>query len=432
MINFYDILYGFAFFFAGPVIFGRKKLRRSVLGRSGRVPRRDGEKPAILFHAVSVGEAKLLGPLVKEVKERLPDWDVTVSSTTPTGIKVAGKTVPDCPVVRFPLDFTWNVKRFFNRTRPDVIVLMELELWPNFLKAAYQRNVPVIVANGRLTRAGAQNYKRFSLVSRRVFERLAHAAVQDESYAARFRAVGVPADRVTVAGNIKYDCLATGADAEMKARVRGELKISEGARVLVAGSTREGEEKILLEIADKICDKTRFEFVLAPRHPERLPEVERLLAERELPFTRKSALDNGSERKGRVILLDKMGELSRIYYAADVVFVGGSLVPLGGQNMLEPAAAGKAIVFGPHTENFREAVKVLLDAGGAVQVKDAAECADAVGRLLADPAEAEALGVKALDALRGSGGAAKRHAEIIRNVALEKISGSKPVNENED
>jgi 3-deoxy-D-manno-octulosonic-acid transferase len=410
-----DLLYGTAFIIGAPVFLSKKKLRASILGRTGKAAPREGDGPCILIHAVSVGEARLAEPLAAALCEAMPGWGIVVSSTTPTGMEVAAKNIPHAGIVRFPLDFSWRVKRFLNAIRPDAIVLLELEIWPNFLREAFRRNIPVIVANGRITCESAQRYKKFAFIMRKYFRGLAHVAAQDEPSAARFRAIGVDAERVSVLGNIKFDSIAPGRDEREEAAARKELRIPEGAPVLVAGSTRENEEKILLEIYKEICDKEQIlELVLAPRHPERLPEVRSLLRERGIAFTNKSGL--GSGKNGRVVLVDTMGELSRIYRAADVVFVGGSLVPLGGQNMLEPAAAGRAVLFGPYTDNFEEAATLLIEAKGAIRVKDAKDCRETIGRLLDNPAEACRLGDRAIEAIRNSGGATARHVEMIKSV----------------
>jgi 3-deoxy-D-manno-octulosonic-acid transferase len=425
MINLFDAVYFLALVFGSPVLLGKTKLRRSILGRGGKVEPRTSGRPAILFHAVSVGEAKLLKPLVEKTAEALPGWEIVVSATTPTGMEVAKKTLPNVPVVRFPLDFSWRVNRFLDRVRPDAIVLVELEVWPNFLKSAYKRGIPVIVANGRITRKSAQNYKRISLITRRIFGRLERVAAQNESYAARFQAVGVPDERITVTGNVKHDGLSPGEKPELAAAVRSELKVRADERVLVLGSTREGEENIFVEMLPEICDKNQSVVtVIAPRHLERVPEIRRLLEQRGMEYALKTALDKGAARRGNVIILDTMGELARIYHAADAVFVGGSLVPLGGQNMLEPAAAGKPVVFGPHTDNFCEEAGILLDAEGAIEASDPAAARDALKRILFDKNEAKRLGANAVSAIAKLGGAAARHAEIIRAAAMKKIAGA--------
>ncbi|QDU67908.1 3-deoxy-D-manno-octulosonic acid transferase [Engelhardtia mirabilis] len=378
--------------------------RRMVLERAGlRVPRLSSDGPTrMLVHGVSVGEIKAAQALVARARETHPELEVVLCTTTDTSQEVARGLFPDLRVVRFPADPTPIVRRFFDRVRPDLVVLMELEIWPNFLRAANRRGIPVAVVNGRITERSYPRYRLFRSVFPQ-FNRISLFCVQSEIYASRFRRLQVDPARVHVTGNIKIDGLRVGR-VEPGAGLAALLGSSDGRAVLVAGSTHAPEERMVAEAWRDSVPKARL--ILVPRHPERAPEVVRELTAIGLPPQRLTALRAGEEPDpSRPVIVDTIGELEAVFGLADVAFVGGSLMPHGGQNVLEPAAQGLPVLFGPHMQNFVSEVALLKEHGGCLQVADAAELGRVVAQLLTDPEAAGALGRAGAEVVRAQRGA---------------------------
>jgi len=431
----FDMLYMLAALVLSPVfiyrILVRGKYRASFWQRWGKVPERPATEPParrVWIHAVSVGEALSARTLVEMIDGERPDWDVVVSTATETGQAVARKSFGEDRVVYCPFDFSWTVRRAFDRIRPSVLVLLELELWPNLIREAHRRGVPVTVLNGRITERSFRGFRRFRAFFAPTFARVARFAVQTEEYARRLGALGVAADRIAVTGSVKYDAVRTGLDDGAAAEARAELGIADGERVILAGSTHPGEDEALLGAYAALKeDSGPLALVLVPRHPEQYDRVAAAVTGRGLELVRKTELGAGAERpEGAVVLVDTMGELGRLYAAADVVFVGGSLIEHGGQNVMEPAGLGKPCVFGPHMWNFQDAVDALLAggaAGAARQVASADELAGAVGALLSDANAASEMGEAARRCIEERKGATRRNFEVLTG-ALEKIAGS--------
>ena len=327
--------------------------------RNGRVAglAHRAEGPRILVHGVSVGETHALEPFVDALEASSIAPDVVVSASTATGFERACRIhAGRREVVRFPLDFTWMVRRFLDGVRPELVVLGELELWPSFLVACGRRGIPVCVVNGRLSKRSYRGYRRWGPLARRMFRRLAWVSAQTGAYRDRFVAMGVSADRVVVGGSLKWDAALKVPDPEEAEGLAAALGIDRDRPLIVAGSTGPGEEEVLVRGLPEGC-----QLLLAPRRPERWDEV--------------AALVPGMVRRGggagaRFFLLDTIGELSAAYLLADAVFVGRSLVPMGGSNPLEPVALGKPAVIGPYHENFAGVVAELVAAGGLVVSED--------------------------------------------------------------
>ncbi len=391
------------------------------LGRYDAAPPQDAG-PTLWVHAVSVGEALAARSLVRGFLDRHPGWRVVVSTTTPTGRKVAGDHFGPERVVYYPLDLSWTVRRAFDRIRPHLVVLMELEVWPHFLEEAERRGVPVAVSNVRITGRSVAGFRRLGGFGRRMLGRVALWLAQNTAYADALRALGVPADRVEVVGSLKYDGLDFSDDPARADRLRTELG---GGRLLVAGSTHAGEDEIVyaafLRLREAAGPDVRL--VLVPRHPERCDAVERL-APPGLRTARRSA--GAAAPEVDVVIGDTMGELADLYRAADLAFVGGTLLPeVGGHNMLEPAAFARPVVYGPDVHNFTEPAATLEAAGGAVRLpdRDAATLADACARLLADPAAAAALGARAREAAQAMQGATARSLDLLDARGLVRAPG---------
>lgn len=378
----------------------------------GRAPRRISDRPCIWFHAVSVGEVLLLRPLVATLARRRPGWEIVVSTTTVTGLAIARRTFPELVTFYAPLDFSWAARRAVARIRPTVLALVELELWPNLVRATKRSGARVAIVNGRLSARSYRGYRRLRWPLVGTMLCLDTVAAQSDEYAERFVELGVPTPRVRVTGSVKYDGLESSRDNPRTLRLRDELGLGAGAVVLVAGSTMDGEEAAAWAAYDDARrDHPSLRLVLVPRHPERCAKLAAWLRDRGEAVVRRSEGPAPTPRGGRppVVLIDTVGELGAIWGLADIAFVGGSLRPgRNGQNMMEPAAYGASVLFGPHTANFREAVEGLLARDAARRVRDVDELIRAVRADLDDPEAAEARGAAARAFVLAQNGAADR------------------------
>lgn len=387
----------------------------------GKAPLRIGEGPCLWFHAVSVGEVLLLKPIVRELTRRRPGWEIVISTTTQTGLGVARRTFPDLVTFYAPLDFTWATRRAVDRVRPTVLALVELELWPNLVWSAKRAGARVAIVNGRLSPRSHRGYRRLRGPLGPTLRRLDSVAVQTDEYAARFVDLGVPEQCVRVTGSIKFDGLQSDRSNPTTLALRKALGLSVADLVFVAGSTMEGEEAAALHAYRTARMKhPSLRLIIVPRHPHRFDSVAHWLQDQGEPVLRRSegkSLRNPTEPPA-VILVDTIGELSAIWGLADVAFVGGSLLPgRGGQNMMEPAAFGASVLFGLHTDNFREAVDQLLARGGARTVADANALASALVADLDDPESAAIRGAAGRAYVLAQNGAADRTvAELDRLV----------------
>lgn len=392
-----------------------RRYRGSFRERCGLVPRSSGSRPVLWVHGVSVGEVKGLGRLIAALEERFPDVEVVVSATTPTGLALARQLYAPRRVVRYPIDFGLFPGWALDRIRPIAVVLMELEVWPNFLQAASRRGIPVVVVNGRISERSFRNYRLVRGLLPQ-FDWIALFCVQNDAYRDRLRALGVPADRIAITGNMKYDGVSLLDPPPATASLRGWLA-ADGHRVVVAGSTHAREDEWLVDAVREVSERLGepLRLVLVPRHPDRASAVAEQVRSRGVPLTVWSEIGDARPPlpAGGVVLVDAIGHLEAFYGAADLVFVGGSLVPHGGQNMLEPAALGRAVVFGPHTDNFRADVELLLGADAAVAVPDRVGLVDAFHALLTDAERCRGLGERAVAMIRENQGATARTRDLI-------------------
>jgi len=362
---------------------------------SGDAPNRVGDGPCLWFHAVSVGEVLLLRPLVAEMSRRRPNWQVVISTTTPTGLAVARRTFPELITFYAPFDFSWATRRAMSRVRPTVLALVELELWPNLIRSAKRAGAKVAVINARLSERSHRGYRRLRGPLGPTLHRIDAVAAQDEDYARRFVDLGVPSERVSVTGSVKFDGLESDRNNARTRALRAELGLSAADLVFVAGSTMEGEEEAALAAYRAARrDHPRLRLILVPRHAERFDAVARWLeSEGEAVFRRSEGPAPRGSATPPVVLIDTIGELGAVWGLADVAFVGGSLLPgRGGQNMMEPAAYGASVMFGPHTANFRETVAQLLARDAARRVAGAPELAARLREDLDEPEKAAARG----------------------------------------
>lgn len=386
-----------------------------------RAPRR-GDRPCVWVHGVSVGEVKAAARLVEEIEETVPDVEVIVSVTTDTGKRVAEKRYPGHRVEFYPPDLSWVVHDAIGALRPDLMVLVESEFWPNFLFAAQQRSLPVVLVNGRMSQRSADRFGLLGGLSRTLLESIERICVQMPLYADRFLQLGVEPSRLHVTGNMKLDNIPIKPD-DGRARIFGRLfGAGQGLPIVVAGSTHPGEERAVVGMHHRLCASGQpFRLVVVPRHPARADSVEGEIRRRGGRALRRSRMDDAAGPDPRdVILLDTIGELELAYAVADVAFVGGTLVPHGGQNMMEPASLGRPVVVGPYVDNFRGEVEMLLHADALVLASDARGVEETIGRFLREPDTAAAYGQRAREAIERSKGATERTLAILRPL-LQKL-----------
>jgi 3-deoxy-D-manno-octulosonic-acid transferase len=372
-----------------------------------------------LVHGVSVGEVKAAQSLVRGLEEEAANGEaleVIISASTATGLKVARDLYPDHLVVRFPVDLSFIVRRFLGRLAPTSVILIELEIWPNFLREANRLGVPVAVVNGRITVESFARYCRFrSLLPQ--FGRITLFCAQDEVYADRFRTLSAAPTRVLTSGNLKVDGLRVGRRLP-KPETLKQMGPRDGQLVLVGGSTHNPEELLLTQAWRETFPEARL--VLVPRHPGRAGEIIRALSQAGEKCQRLSELRAAGQAAdaGRPLVVDTIGELEEVYSLADLAFVGGSLVPHGGQNMLEPAAQGVACIYGPHVGNFSREASLLESAGASERLSAAGELGGSCARLLGDGAGREAMGAAALVAVAGERGAAGKTLSALGAAGL--------------
>jgi len=392
-----------------------RKYRKGLWERMGLVPSRlgSGGRASVWVHAVSVGEVLAVSELVRRSGTEFPQHRVVVSTTTDTGQALARKLFGAENVFYFPLDFAFAVRRWMSTLRPELIVIAETEFWPNSLRSAKEHGARVAIVNARISDRSLPGYRRWRRILRRVLAGVEVFLAQTPEDAKRLIGIGAPEERVFVGGNLKYD-VATPMATPIVGQLRTLFAESGAGPVLVCGSTVEGEEALLIEAFKNVgAHYSGAVMLLAPRHPQRFDEVAELIERSGVPLRRRSQWDRHG-LKGSVLLVDSIGELASLYALADVAFVGGSLVPRGGHNIIEPALHGVAIVVGPHTENFRDIVGLFLAKGGLRVVK-AEEVGAEFLRLLQSDSERTALGRRAAETLRSQQGATE--------VSLGKLKG---------
>lgn len=373
--------------------------------------------PVVWFHGVSVGEIHLLRQVVATFRRRFPEWRCVISTTTNTGYDEACKHFADLTVIHWPFDFTWAVDAALRTIQPSLVVLSEGEVWPNFIWTAKRLGVKVALINGRMSPTSASRFAFFGWFVRSVFSQLDWIGAQNDEYQRHYRDLG--GVNVVATGNIKYDGVSVDRHNPKTEAMRTLLGIAENALVWVAGSTQDPEEALAIDVYRKARDThPNLRLILVPRHPERFDDVARLLERSGLPFVRRSEIKPGDVMADDcIILIDTIGELSAVWGLADIAFVGGSLDgKRGGQNMIEPSAYGAAVLFGPHTWNFKQTVADLLTGGGAVQVDDAAALEATVLRLLGNAEARRRLGDAARAFVLSQQGATERTLDALQTL----------------
>ncbi len=408
--------------------------------RFGKITRKSPEKKCIWLHAVSVGEVNAARTIVKELEDKFGDtraesgtsFEIVISTTTDTGYERASKLFGErLQVFYFPFDFSWIIRRAFCNIRPAICLLMELEVWPNFVTTARRLNVPVIVINGRISDKSFSRYKIIKPVVKKIFSKVSLVLAQTAEYAHRFREIGCPSERVFVTGSLKYDT------AQITERIAGADEIAKqlnigNERLWVAGGTGPAEEQIILNVFKSLKQEKQFSdlrLVIVPRKPERFDEVAELIKQTDFEFIRYSSVkiedrrqETGDRRQNSgynnrqssiVVLGDTMGDLRKFYSLATIIFVGRTLVPMGGSDMAEAAALGKCTIFGPHTFNFKQTVDALLADDGAIMVKDEQELLDAMRKCLNEQDFAERIALNGREVIRKNQGATTKTIEQI-------------------
>ena len=488
-----DLLYLLAGVAISPVVLYRvirhRRYRSGWAQRFGKISRKSPEKKCIWLHAVSVGEVNAAKTLVKELENTFPDFEIVISTTTDTGFVQANAVFGlDFQVFYFPFDLSWIMRRAFNNIRPTICLLMELEVWPNFVQIARRLNVPVIIINGRISDRGFSKYKKIKPIAKTIFRKVSLVLAQTDEYARRFKELGCPDEKVIVTGSLKYDTAqitdkVEGADelaqqlnilchcepeqSEGAAISKSADKIAsvassfanamedkslprndviDGGRLWVAGATGDNEEQIILDVYRRLIEQKRFEnlrLAIVPRKPERFDEVAQLIEQSGFNLIRYSSIKTGDRRqktedrrqrtedRGQnnnfdnqqssivnrqssiVVLGDTMGDLRKFYSLATIIFVGRSLVLMGGSDMMEAAALGKCTIFGPHAFNFKQAVDALLADNGAIMVKDKDQLFAAMQKCLLEPAYADKIARNGREVIRKNQGATAKSIELI-------------------
>lgn len=376
------------------------------------------ERP-ILVHAVSVGETIAVKPLLAALKLQYPGRPLILSNMTETGRGVARsiKGIDGC--VYFPFDYPFAVSRFLKNINPALVIIVETEIWPNFLKKAGKLRIPAMIVNGRISDRSYQRYLRLNFFFTPVMRNLAAICMQSTPDAERITLIGAPADRVAVTRNLKFDIpVSCHTDAELTS-IRSRYRIDPALQIITAGSTHQGEEELILDAFSEIVAQGRqVLLILVPRHPERSGGVVELLNKRNFSFAIRSRLSHESLhlKSGEVLLVDTIGELMSLYAISDVVFVGGSLVPTGGHNLLEPASLGRPVLFGQHMANFREIAAMTLEYEAGLQVDSAADLATNCSALLADDQGRRIMGENGRRLLSDQGG-----ATLLNMAEIDKI-----------
>lgn len=378
-------------------------------------------RQVIWVHAVSVGETRAAAPLFKAIRQRYPEAVLLLSHVTETGREVALKVAEADHCIFFPFDLSWLVRRSLRRIRPAVVILVETEIWPNFVRAARRQGIPVILVNGRISDRSLPRYRLAGSILQQVLAGVSAFCMQTAQDARRIRLLGAAPEQILVTGNLKFDMPAPPAALAAQADLLEQFRLPLNALVWVAGSTHPGEEEAVAEVYRQLLPRHPNLFlVLVPRHPERVRQVRDELAKRNLQVTLRSALQ-GRQRAlcpGEVLLVDTLGEMLTFYAMADVVFVGGSLVPVGGHNILEASLLSKPVLFGPHMQNFKEIAGLIRKAEGGLVVADRDDLYHQLRLLIENPAERRRLGENGYNLLQQNRGATERTlAEIDRQLS---------------
>lgn len=428
MFFLYSFLLTLGFVVLLPRFLFQRKYSAGLRQRFGKLPAfTQNEQPVLWLHCVSVGETNAARPLVKAIKESFPEYRLVVSTTTLTGQTLAKKVFADDAelVFYFPFDWKFTVHRALEHIKPDVVVLMETELWFNFIREAHKNGAKVIIANGRLSEKSVRRYGLIPKTMRRVLHHVDLALMQTNADMKRLLGLGSRGTKVRVTGNIKFDQDFDETESELTEDLRVRFDFSKDAPLIVAASTHAPEEKWILQAFAEVKNNLKTispRLLIAPRHPERFAEVENLIKESKFSWTKRSEPISATDENAEIILLDSIGELRDVYPLAEIVFVGGSLIPHGGQSVLEPAIAGRAIITGFNTSNFKEIVKEFLAQNAVVQLPKLPEkeivskLSEAFTELLKDKERREKLERNAFAVMKKNRGATEKTIEYLKTI----------------
>ncbi len=409
MLILYHFLWTFLLIFLIPaaLLSGNRRFRERL---ALNLPKRVTGKKTIWVHALSVGEVLSALPLLDRLKADFPDKDVVLSVTTRSGMTLARERASKkaASIITSPLDAWWCVRRLINHVRPSVFILVETDIWPGLLYALKRRGINSLLVNGRISPRTFRSYRRAPAVIRHMFAPLKYLLMQTDLDRNRLLKVGMGPYKVITTGNIKYDREMATLDPDRKRAWRKMLGLTREMALWVAGSTHEGEEAIVLRVFGKLkADFPLLRLMIAPRDVKRSGEIADLISGQGMTAVSRTGISE-AHTPYDVVILDTVGELGALYGIGDVAFVGGSLVPIGGHNLLEPADSGIPVVFGPHMHNFELMSKSMLEAGGALMIQDPSELQDTMGRLLADARLRGQMGMKAKAFVAENRGALKR------------------------
>ena len=423
MFFLYSLFYTLAFILMSPLLLLRQeKYAAGFNERLGNYPefKNDG-RPVIWLHCVSVGETNAARPLVEQLLAAFPDHRLVFSTTTRTGQELARSIFKDKAdaVFYFPFDWKFTVRRALRHFKPSVILMMETEIWPRFFLESHVSGAKIAIVNGRLSGKSFRRYSHVRSFVRRVLSFIDLALMQDEKDAERMGSLGVDANKITVSGNLKFDLSMDEKESALTEMFRTRFGIDGTRPLIVAASTHEPEEEWVLNALD--LSGYPFRLLFAPRHPERFDAVAKTLGETQYSLIRRSNYPTEADKNADVILLDSIGELRAVYPLADIVFVGGSLIPHGGQSVLEPASAGKPVVIGPFTHNFEAVVDGFLEKRAIVQAKSATsghdepfELYSALRVFFDEPDKRVEYGKRALEVMESNRGATEKTIESLR------------------
>jgi len=398
----------------------RGKVRRGIRERlgfytAGQLAQVAGRK-VLWVHAVSVGETRAAVPLLKRLKSLYPEHLLVLSNVTETGHQIALDLREVDLCLFFPFDLSWVVRRVLRQVRPDAIVIVETEIWPNFIHGASRAGIPVILVNGRISDRSFPRYRLARKLIAPILDQLSAFCMQTELDAQRIVAMGAGPERVSVTGNLKFDMQVHPVDSAERERLRGAFLLPDGAVIWVAGSTHAGEEEIVTGVyRDLVASGESLFLILVPRHPERCRAVREMLVGQGLGARLRSVLEEGQTpfAPGEILLVDTLGEMLTFYALADLVFVGGSLVPIGGHNVLEASLMEKPVVFGSYMNNFKEISSLLLNEGAGLVVNDRLELLGAVRQLLGDASRRATMGRAGAGLLERNAGATDKTIAVI-------------------
>ncbi len=403
-----------------PIYLFKGKFHRGFLNRLGFLPPVEKLNRPIWIHAVSVGETLVIRDLLSQLRSVYPEKQFVISTVTPTGHKIAeGLITKTDLLIYLPLDFSFIVSSVIRRIKPSLVVIAETEIWPNFISCLYQNKIPVVIVNGRISDSSFGGYRKIKFLIRPVLNKVSLFCVQALQDSFRLKALGVAIDKIKISGNMKFDIKTDSRSAQDYSVYRQELQISEQDSLLVAGSTHAGEEEALIDVYKRLLnDFPRLKLLIAPRHTQRSQQLGQVISNAGFrPVFISTAIKECPSCCARsVFVLDEIGRLLDFYNAADIVFVGGSLVKKGGHNILEPASLKKPVVFGPQMFNFRDIANLFLEHHAALKALDVNDLELKIRELLSNKEFARQMGQRAFSLLEQSRGATTRNLELIKNL----------------